>query len=486
MGLTPITSRDRMLSAVDLGRKVWRYGWLVAVFAVVGAAASLAFALTRPDRFQSWATLFYQGGIQSQLLLPGREDAAARNLGDRFRELLLARPQLEPIIADPSLDPFPDEPRRGRKIDQLRRQIRFVSRGANAFRIEYTDSDPERARRVVDKLTELLQDKDEALRNQQAIATRDFAIEQQRIETAVLQKREQALDEFVTMHPEFAAQTERPAVAAPAKRGNPRLATLEDQAARIKRLLDAPPDAPRAAVHLPPSPEPLAAEAQVERARRDVQSAETVLRDVRSRLTDIHPTVVHARAQLDNANDALRLAEAAVPPTVEPVIQPATPAERARLENELRQLQAQIAHERSTGKASDAADLTVRRVIELESENATLRRAVTEHRDRTRLLSDAVFRATMDVNQKRAEGNRLTVIDPAFTPDLPLGPGKTVLLLAGLVVFLTLGLSLAIVLAVIDDRLYRRVDLEQSGLPTLAVVPPPAQRSQPSTPQAPP
>jgi hypothetical protein len=44
--------------------------------------------------------------------------------------------------------------------------------------------------------------------------------------------------------------------------------------------------------------------------------------------------------------------------------------------------------------------------------------------------------------------------------------------MAGMILFVTLGLSLAIALAVIDDRLYRRVDLEQLGVAVLAVIPP--------------
>jgi hypothetical protein len=41
-----------------------------------------------------------------------------------------------------------------------------------------------------------------------------------------------------------------------------------------------------------------------------------------------------------------------------------------------------------------------------------------------------------------------------------------------MLLFITLGLSLAVALAVIDDRLYRRVDLDQLGIPVLAVIPP--------------
>jgi capsular polysaccharide biosynthesis protein len=97
---------------------------------------------------------------------------------------------------------------------------------------------------------------------------------------------------------------------------------------------------------------------------------------------------------------------------------------------------------------------------------------VTEGRERVEALADSVFRSEMDANQKLAEtGGRLSVVDPAFKPVKPSGPGKTIILLAGLALFMVLGGGLAVGLAVIDDRLYRRSDLEELGVSVLAVIP---------------
>jgi capsular polysaccharide biosynthesis protein len=84
-----------------------------------------------------------------------------------------------------------------------------------------------------------------------------------------------------------------------------------------------------------------------------------------------------------------------------------------------------------------------------------------------------VFRAQMDAEAKNPDaGSWLSVVDPAFRPARPTGPGKAIFLLAGLVLFLTLGGALAVGLAVIDDRLYRSTDIDQLGLAVLAVIPP--------------
>src|SRR5262245_2565905 len=103
-----MTSRDKLQRLLDLGRKTARHWWLITLCALVGGAVSLGFAFVRPKNYQSYAVLFYQERIRSALL-SNREEAVQRNIGDRYRELLLARGQLAQIVTDKQLDPFPDE-----------------------------------------------------------------------------------------------------------------------------------------------------------------------------------------------------------------------------------------------------------------------------------------------------------------------------------------------------------------------------------------
>jgi uncharacterized protein involved in exopolysaccharide biosynthesis len=487
MALTPITPRDRLQRLVDLGRKTWRYWWLIAVFAVAGGGLSLTFALTRARSYQSWATLFYAERIQSQLVSPNREEIAQRNIGDRYREILLARNQLIQIINDPSLDPYPQERDPELKIDKLRQAVHFGARGAMAFRIEYIDSDADRAKRVTDKLTKLLQEKDESLRNEQASETVAFVTEQKEAASAELAKRETALNEFLAKNPAFVSDANgaasegaqiRASRAPKVAVGTPRMSVKERQLQRIIARLEAPPNAPPVAVPSAPTPERLAAESAVREAQREVGAAQRELEDALTKFTDQHPTAQKAKERLTAAQQRLRQAQAAVPPEVENVVRPVAPEDRAQLEKERAQLEKEIRDEesrsgRTTETQTQTQDNTTKRVVQLETANSELRRAVNEQRERVQSLADSVFRATIDANQKLAEqGGRLSVVDPAFKPVRPSGPGKTIFLMAGMILFVTLGLSLAVSLAVIDDRLYRRVDLEQLGVAVLAVIPP--------------
>src|SRR5438128_937799 len=107
MALSTVTPRDRLQRLVDLGRKTMRCWWLVAGFGVVGGGLSLVFAMLKARTYQSYASIFYQEKIQQGILSPNREEIVQRNLGDKYRELLTARAQLEQVLSDPATNPFP-------------------------------------------------------------------------------------------------------------------------------------------------------------------------------------------------------------------------------------------------------------------------------------------------------------------------------------------------------------------------------------------
>jgi uncharacterized protein involved in exopolysaccharide biosynthesis len=487
MALSAVTPRDRLQRLVDLGRKTLRYWYLIAIFAVVGGGLSFAFAITRPNVYQSWAVLFYQERIQSSLL-QNREEVVQRNIGDRYRELLLARAMLEKIIHDPKLDPFPDLHDDELAIDRLRQAIRFESRGANAFRITYSDEDPDRCEAITAALTEMLRDKDEALRNEQAQATVDFARKQKGESGSELATRERALVDFLYKHPEFVADPNQPQGegkgilkdAAKTKPGAPssgRLQTLQREAYRLNaRLNAAPGEQPVVRVPAQRTPEQVAADAAVADAQREVAEAQRDIAAAQAKgFTERHPTMIAAQTKLDGAKAKLAAAKASVPPDVEQLVVPATAEDRAKLQQQLNSIESQIADEErrlagGTPKPVTSDDQT-NAIVQLETEHDKLQHDVDEQRKTDAKLSEALYSATLDAATKRAEQDRLSVVDPAFKPVRPNGPGKTIFLMAGMVLFVGLGLSLAVGLAVIDDRLYRRDDIDQLGVAVLAVIP---------------
>lgn len=494
MAITAITPRDRLQRIIDLGRKALRYWWLIALLGVVGGALSMMLASKRPKKFQSWSTIFYQERIQSSLLSPGREEVVQRNIGDKYREILLARALLSQVITDPALNMAPPGTDVDAAVDGLRGAIKLEGRGGNAFRINYTDGDPDRAKAVTEKLTKLLQEKDEGLRNQQARETVAFATQQKEESENKLKKDVEALTVFLSQHPEFAAdpnsagdgvsiRARQNAAAAPVPKNlspdQERVLALERQRQRIQSRLDAPPGAPPVPIVAPKTPERIAAEARVAEAQREIASAKREVEDSLTKYTPKHPTAIKAQEKLDLANQHLREAQAQVPPDAEPQVAPATPEDRKKLERQRDDLDQQIARLRNAKPAAPGAAPavpvtdTTSWIVKLETEHAELRRRVNEQRERVNSLADSVFRSELDARQKLAEtGGRLSVVDPAFKPVTPSGPGKKIFLMGGVVLFFAMGFAIAVVLAVIDDRLYRRADLENIGVFVLGVIPP--------------
>ena len=248
--------------------------------------------------------------------------------------------------------------------------------------------------------------------------------------------------------------------------------------------MDAPADGTVVRAASPPSPEKLAAQGVVSDAQREVAAANRELEDAVGKYTEKHPTVIKAQERVAAAQQRLRHAQANVPSDVDITVAPATPADREKLKKELATLNALVAAEQRATKPGGASEPTesgtaTNWVVELETQHADLRRQLNEQRERVGSLADSVFRAQIDASQKLAEqGGRLSIVDPAFKPVQPSGPGKSILLLAGLMMFFGLGTALAIGLAAIDDHLYRRDDIDQLGVAVLAVIPPASTRQK--------
>ncbi len=495
-----LTPRDRLGRLVDFGHKALRYWWLLPIFFVLGAGLSVFFALKIQPKYQSWSVIFYQEKISSSMMQGRQVEQAQRNIGDRYREMLMARSLLAHVIEDAKVNPYPELAKaegNDAAVDALRSSIKFETKGMAAFRIVYTGTNPASAKAVTEKLTFLLQKAEEDMRRSQALATADFAQTQKDAAGDELRVREKSLAEFLSKHQEFAqdaggASTEgagfRKIKETSVATGNPKLLALERQRARLLARLNAKPSGANVAItprKKDPSPEQVAALQVVAEAERDYQGRQRELESAQGKYTEKHPSVVKAREDVATALQRLRRAQGQVPADIdEPVaVAPATAEDRAALQKELAQIEALINETRAaaaTGVAAPKENATTNLVVELETKHTDLRRSVAEQREKVDSLSDSVFRAQIDANQQLAEqGTRLTVVDPAFKPLRAMGKGRTIIVLAGVMLFLGIGFAIALGLALIDDRIYRRADLENlEMLPLLAVIPPLATRTR--------
>ncbi len=501
MAMTPATPRDKLDRLLQYVHRARRYWWVVAGLVVIGTLLSIVFAMTRPKVFQSGAVLYYQERIQTSLLQNRDVSTHNRNIGERYRELLLARSSLAEIIRNPKLNPFPEVVAADGEeaaVEELRLQITFRPRGANTFLITYMDSDPERARAVTDELTRLLKSKEAASRLQSAQETAAFAESLRKEATDELRVRQSALNEFLVKHPEFAIDAaegqgegasirlsqrgETPGTR-PRSAAESALLALERQRSRIKARLanpEAPPPPPEPRAPRPRTAEQIAADGRVAEAQRELAEAERQLAAERGKWTDKHPNVIKANERVAAAKQRVAAAKAAVPASVgerPELALPTGPVDPKVLEKELANVERLItaAKARAGGAPEPVGkpETTGNWVVKLEDDYQNLRLDVDEQRERVTQLGAGAFRSQLEAQQRVAEqGASLSVVDPAFKPLKPMGKGKKILVIAGVLLFTMLGTGLALGLAIIDDRIYRRSDLDALGVaPVLAVIP---------------
>jgi uncharacterized protein involved in exopolysaccharide biosynthesis len=477
-----LTPRDQIERILDVVRRATRYTWLVVVVTVVGGGLAVLFAMSRPHQYESETVLLYREMI-SQSVLQGREVVQSANvLSSRYKEMLLARSNLIEVVKQFKL--LPDTVAEEGEVaasDELRVRVTFRDKGAGTFRIAYKGDTPEEAQKVTKFLADRLKTEDNRLRREQADQTKVFLVGQKDAASAELRERERKYASFLTKHPEFAEENGGASGAGSAIRaavqkgkaaptGDPKLSALERQRRRIVARLENP-DAP-VPVAREAAPEP----GELREARRDVEGATRTLQERLTQFTEKHPDVVSARAQLAQAQARLRRIEAGLPAVGDPEPVAAGPVDKAALQRELdkvdRELAAYRAKASGVAAAAPSKSQVADAVVSLETEFANLVRDVEEGRERVNTLETRVFTADITASSEVAEAAQLSVIDEAYVPAQPAGKPRKLLAMAGTAAFAGLGLLLALGLALIDDRIYRRHDLDRLGFaPVLIVVP---------------
>jgi uncharacterized protein involved in exopolysaccharide biosynthesis len=482
-----LTPREQIERILDLVRRAARYGWLVVAITAVGGGLSVLLALSRPHQYESETVLFYRELI-SQSVLQGREVVQSSNtLSARFKEMLLARSNLIEVVKKFKL--FPDVVEGDGEVaaaDLLRMRVSFRDKGAGTFRISYKGDTPEEAQKVTQFLGERLRQADNELRQEQAQVTKNFLEQEKKEADEDLKQREREMAQFLTQHPEFAQETPGGSASGAGIRAAQKksssssssdsgLGALERQRRRIQARL-ANPDAPIPAPA--PSPSRTSEPSELKAARRDIEEAQRELSEKLGQFTDKHPDVVAARNRLASAQQALRRLEAGLPAVSEEVAAP-LPVDRSALQRELAKVEREIAAYRSRQGGSTPKSTVADDVVNLETEWARVERVVEETRERVSSLESRVFTADITASSEFAEAAQLSVIDEAYLPHTPAGKPRKLLVMAGGLLFAGLGVALALGLALIDDRIYRRYDLQRIGVaPVLVVVPGDKRRSR--------
>jgi uncharacterized protein involved in exopolysaccharide biosynthesis len=495
------SARDRLDRIVTLAMRSFRF-WLPAgVIVVVGGMMAVAFAFTRPRVYRSETLILYREGIRSSDL-GGPEGGGdpARKLGLKLKEMVLSRTRLKRIIDEFKLYPkIVDDRGYVDAVDEMRNHISFRVKDGDTFGLAFDGEDRERVQKVTARLAEALIAENSKSREEQAEVTKEFLdVEKRRVETE-LKEKESNLAQFLAKHPEFAKETASQvpgqntagtAIRATMNKGkesqvDPALQALQREASRIQERLAMPLAKKEKQKEVDPR---LVAEKQA--AESDLRSAQKELSDKLTQFTEQHPDVRAAKTRLRSAELRLKRAEDALNSMPGPTAEDSEnddngTIDRSTLESELRKVQDEIAsykRRKAVHKDDQPQQSASSWIVAMETEWTRINREVQEARERNQQLQDKQFKASMQESAASSERNaQMVIVDPAYKPTHPSKPSRSLIAGAGLAASLMLAMCVALALALLDDRLYDRVDVESLGaVPLLAVVPG-AKKSKPNS-----
>jgi hypothetical protein len=190
------------------------------------------------------------------------------------------------------------------------------------------------------------------------------------------------------------------------------------------------------------------------RATAAVAAARAHLAEQKARFTEAHPDVRAAQGSLDRAVARL---EAFGPEVRQPVAAPAPPPPRPRTET---RVAAPAVAPAASAPSARATPESPDDVVKLETEWLKLTRAVTAARQRLDQVEAALFKADIQANSERTgSGVQISVIDPAYLPQRPLGLSRTMIVIACAVAGMVFGLIAVALRAAFDDRVLAPSDL---------------------------
>jgi capsular polysaccharide biosynthesis protein len=489
--LSDETHEQVLTAAAFLRRALRSWRTALAVFVVVVVACGVVLFVRQP-MFRSETVILYSEGV----LLGDDADrpSSGRSVTARLKEILMSRASLDAVVRDFNL--YPEIRKTHGPIDaveELKKHIEFRAPGGDTFTLAFTGSSSTEAQAVTARLAEVVIGQDSDLRRRQAILVRDFLETEKRATDDGLRDAELALASFMAAHPRFALDATPlatgAAIRASVGAGDVQAVPLSATAAprwisrpRRTAVAGTPTAANASAEQAPSSAREAAAEEA--RAKAALAAAQVNFADLAARFTGAHPDVRAAQAEVQRATTRLATAKAAVasmeglsstaghgvPPA--PSLPVSTPGPSPVVE---------MTNQRPTGSPPASAVVSPARVgelrgsehdvVALETEWVKLTRGATEARQHQDQVEAALFKAKSAANSENGDHRvQVTIIDPAFSPQSAVPPGRAMIVALFAGVALLLAIAGALFKALLDDRVFEGRDIGQFA-PVLVEVP---------------
>lgn len=475
-----------------------RRRWLLLGILFAAGLVATAGAKLWPVRYQSEAEVLVQRqDVPSQYVRPNVVVSASEELAS-IKQRIESRTMLKGLIQRFDLYPR-DRARLGddRVVKEMRKDIdvRPVETGRGreltAFYVEYTYGDPHIAQQVTSQLTSEFINDSLKSRTQASVATTDFLKTQLRYARQQMNQEDARLQDYQSKYlgelPEQQQNNLEALSSLEAQLYSERNA--RDRAKQQKIYLES-----LAAAYQSPDPAPTTgASASVAQSEpSSLASTDKAIADLKQKLialeanfTSSYPDVVHARDQLKEL-EAVRRKEfssskAGGHAPAGAVIQTdsAVPngANLAEVESRLKATTVEIrVHSRRVDQLRQQLN-EVQKRLQLtplrEQQLTQVEQAYENARQQYQSLLKKKMQSELATDlEMQAQGERLSLIDPANLPHRPVSPNRLEIILAGWLVGLTMGVGLIAAKETADESLRVSADVRKlTGVPILAYVP---------------
>ena len=444
--------KDILDQAVYYLGALWRRRWLV--FGTVWTIAAIGWAgvVGLPNRYESSARIYVDTATVLGPLLKGL--AVENDLNRQvqvMRQTLLSRPNLDELVRMTDLDVTVRGPAAYEAlINRLEDDIELSSDKQNLFTISYKNTDPRRARDVVQALTTIfvennLGENRSDIDNAQKFLSRQIAEYEKSLD-----KAESALAKFKQENMEFLpgqsglaeklgdARSRKAALEAQLEDTEKRVSLLEKELADTPRMLGAT----------------ISGEGPPSNIDAQIIAIQAKLAELTARYTDQHPDVVVLRRRLDallkqqNARMAAMGGPAGGGGTGS-VINPVYTQLRIALVEEKGKVATLRDQVRRAGEQVARLERRIRLVPEVEAKMKKLTRDYEVIKKNYEVLRSRLESARISADRDEG-GNRVSfrIIEAASMPALPSGPPRAVFLIAVLLASLAAGVAITALLAV--------------------------------------
>ena len=451
---------------MEFARRVLRRWWIVVLFTMIGAAASVATALLMTRYYESRTLIAYKEAVNKDRVFSGEEHQRAQNwLRTQLDETFSSHTLRMKIIKD--LDLFPSERESMPPevlLEEFSRKVQYDMVGSDTFWISFEYRDPRKAQLGAARLAEEFVNKQIGDKLYVAQATLSFMEKEVKKAKLEMDKIEGEMAEFVSEHPEYQID---PATGLPrgmmsgtssagqsyASVSNPELRRALSRKGQIEARLQ---------LMLNPQ-----GNAKVMEARQQFERAKSRVLALRRQYTDRHPDVQRARGYARQMQEQLNV-----------VMQSSkgNSGQVAALREEIDSLDRTIARLSRRRRAPEEPARPKRqlsRKAELEKRFYQLSRDREVAKAKYEQLQTQLLRSKVSSNLERKQAEtQFTIVDKANLPRKPSRPSRTKLALAGTALGMMLGLGLAVLLVIFDPRIYSEDDLRKAcDLPVLAQIP---------------